>query len=221
MSDLSAFSKAAAGVADEYRNAPSESTNSNVKIDWPGRYRVAVKSARKKDGSDSWPSLVQDDKKRWVYKLIFSQTDNHELSPKGASIFHNIYVVAAPDATEDKKANVIKYSKPQLIALSGGNKGFELPQLATDGIDTYDAAGKIIKHHAFTGEYMINVTSNVDASTGRVSMSVTSIEVARDSDSTFVEPRDLPKSAAEAAFASNAQPTLSLSDASSEDDLPF
>lgn len=217
------FNAAALGASTEFDSASSENQGkSDSKIDWPGRYRVKLKSVRKKDGSQNWPGLSQDSSGRWIYNVIFAQVDSHPLSPKGASAFDNIYVIAAPNATDEKKSNTAKFAKPKLVALSG-NRDFKLANLQTEGCDTYGPDGKISVHHKFSGEYMIDVSVRLTEE-GKQMTQVDAIEAAKDGDVTFVQPK--PSIAAPTQTAAPAYSALEPGDATAgravvDDGVPF
>lgn len=218
------FNADAAGASAEFNKASAENQGKNdASIDWPGRYRVKVKSVRKKDGSKQWPGLNKDSKGRWVYSLIFSQSDSHPTSPKGASVFHNIYVVSEPGATDEKKANTAKFAKPQLVALSG-DRDFQLKDLQVKGCDTYGPDGAITRPHAFTAEYMVDVSIRV-TDDGKQVPQIDGIERAKEGEVTFVQPR--PTLGAPVQTAAPAYSAVEPGDAnagkavSGDDGLPF
>lgn len=229
---LDGFQDLASASEDEFAKAETTSQPRDAKINWPGRYRVKLKSVRKKDGTQQWPDIVKDAKQRFIYNLIFSQVDDHPMSPRGASIFHTIYL-STDSPLPEKKANTLKFAKPQLVTLSG-DPAFELRQLGIKGIDTYDAEGKITEHHQFTGEFMIDVEVDINNS-GNPAPSVKYLEVAKPSDSTFVKPRTqsssaptIPTTAAAAAQPEYNPGMVSPGDATArpstpevEEDLPF
>lgn len=193
--ELDQFASQAASVAGSYAAAPAEQSR-NVKIDFPGRYRVKVKSIRTKEGK-VWPTLEKVQKSgAWAYSLIFEQVDTAEdpLNPgPGASIFDTITVLQPEGATQEKIENTARYAKPKITALSGGNAAFQLGELASRGLDIYGPDGKITRHHEFTHEYMIDVEVNrqtpYKTGTKELNLQVGRIDVAKPGERTIVKPR--------------------------------
>lgn len=229
------FDAAASSAEGSFQSAPSESANYNSEqIDWPGRYRVRVKSVRAKDGR-VWPTLDKQDDGRWVYTIIYEQVDDAKGSAKGASFFSSLTVVAADNATQEKKDNTARFCKPQLCALAG-DKNFALKDLKSYGLDVWGPAGEPQPRtkNRFQGEYMIDVSVNKKTPWKKdgvtPNLSVSRIEVATGTDHTIVADRNAGSSRSASAPAATTPAyeagSVGAADASAgtglvEDDLPF
>jgi hypothetical protein len=188
VSDL--FSKAA-GQQALVDSAPSDDNSKGEVINNPGKYLMRVVSIRGKEGKKNWPNFARGtDNDSIVLNVMFEQIDDHVLSPKGSKYFYRMTIAADPKATDEKKANTLKFMKPKMCALLN-TQSVNLQELQTQCVDTYDAKGKIISGHRMNGAYMIDVEVRKDKplnNRNELNLNCARISIAKAADVTQVFP---------------------------------
>lgn len=158
-----------------------------------GTYRVKVKSSKfhSKDKTEvyEFPSVgYSTNKGALMLKLMFEVVDGTESVRKGDTIISQITLLPAPSATDDIFEKVIRFSKPQLFAMTGCDDirlsdPDWLEQYLTCDFEEKGNRYEITRDHKMTKEVMISVDD--DLYNGKAVLRVTSISPAKSGDHSF------------------------------------
>lgn len=180
-----------AGEVNGMVDQASSTGNNRVDINVSGQYLVTARSfvmAPKDKPVKPIPNLSISDsgksKGALTLNLNLEVVDGTEAVPKGASIWHTIYLVQGPDADKEKQRKTVEFMKPQICALTGLND-FKLDEKFVAeylSVDYDPATKKITRQHKMNQKVMIVVEPYINPNTGQTKFTVKSLRRATATD---------------------------------------
>lgn len=176
-----------AGLVDQ----ASSTGNNRAEINVCGQYLVQARSFvmdMKEKGLKAIPNLSRSESEKskgaLLLNLSLEVVDGTEAVPKGATIWHTIYLAQGPNADTEKQRKTVDFMKPQICALTGLEK-FTLDQNFVTEYLTVDydpKTKKVTRDHKMKKPVMIVVDTYVNPTTGVVKFTVKSLRRANAGD---------------------------------------